>query len=204
MWHFLNKLWRSVLLILCLHRCNNSTIVDKFFNNYVKIQIEKTKIVCLAFTHVLESTISRKKITTRRRVKHRYMAMTISNHGWDSHLASQSVHFIWKSRLNENSQPPLPMLQLTKYLLLLPERICNTDLQNWQSSKLWPDITIDLSNLKHSALVLTETPFKWDMVLGGCVFQTERLQESREGVQWLLSTLNIPIPTQSKLWAPSF
>ena len=54
------------------------------------------------------------------------MAMTISNHGRDSHLASQSVHFIWKSRLNENSQPPLPMLQLTKYLLLLPELICNS------------------------------------------------------------------------------
>ena len=126
MWHFLNKLWRSVLLILCLHSCNNLTTVNKFFNNYVKIQIEKTKIVCLAFTHVLESTISRKKITTRRRVKHRYMVMTISNHGRDSHLASQSVHFIWKSRLNENSQPPLPMLQLTKYLLLLPERICNS------------------------------------------------------------------------------
>ena len=75
MWHFLNKLWRSVLLILCLHRCNNSTIVDKFFNNYVKIQIEKTKIVCLAFTHVSDSTISRKKITTRRcvTVENRYI-----------------------------------------------------------------------------------------------------------------------------------
>ena len=43
---------------------------------------------------------------------------------------------MWKSRRN--------LLQLTKNLHRL---ICNTDRQNWLSSKLWPDISIDLSNL---------------------------------------------------------
>ena len=169
----------------------------------VEVRSEQYRLFTVYCTYVLDSTIS-KKITTRQWVKHRSMAATISNHGRDSHLASQSIHFIWKSRLNENSRPP-PLLRFnwpnTSYCRIgyvtQIDRIGtvpNCD-QTLRSICLISNLSRWFWQRHHS----NETRFLEDVS-----FKQKGYKKSQEGVQWLLSTPNIPVPTQSKLWAAWF